>query len=511
MAEIDRVSIEERGVPGFQLMQKAGQAIARRLMATIEQSALFNARILCGRGNNGGDGFIIAAMLHAEGYAPRVALLAESDALSGDALTAFQNARNAGVAIAECQNADELDAWIDDGPVARLWVDAMLGTGASGEPRGVYGDAVRRMNQRRPRAVVAAVDNPTGVNADTGAVDGDAVMADIVYAIGLPKAGHVLPPGLDHCLSLETLDIGFPRDLIAAAESQAELLRPSLVDSWLPSRGRSAYKNSQGHVLIVAGSRGMSGAALLCARAALASGAGLITMACPASLLPLYAGGLHEAMTLPVAETGAGSFAERAFDDIFAQIERYDAVIVGPGLGRHKETLSLARRIFDQVELPLLIDGDGLAALTLDDFWTRRAPWVITPHPGEAAALKRCYNADVQSDRFRAAASLAHGPGAALLKGPCSVIAAGGLLWVNPTGNPAMASGGMGDALSGVIGALLGQGLEPGHAAAAGAYLHGLSADLLVEADAAEALSASQVIEGLNAARAQVRRRARDL
>lgn len=504
MAEIDRISIEERGASGQQLMNRAGESVARRILASVSSTQIFNSAILCGRGNNGGDGFVISRILQKEGYSPQVALLGRGGFLKGDAQKEYQRALECGVSVHECGSDADFDEYLRHVDSAQVWVDALLGTGASGAPRGLYAKAIQAMNARAKQVWTAAVDVCSGVDADSGAVEGEAVYADAVYTMGLPKVGHVLPPGLNYYKTLEILDIGFPADLLTAAESRAELLYASQIDAWMPPPGRSSHKGTKGRLLTIAGSRGMTGAALLCAKAAVNMGAGLLTAACPGSLLPLYANGVWEMMTLPVDENVSGAFSESAFDQI--DFARFDGVVVGPGLGRDSSTQALVKRICREVDKPVLFDGDGLFALTLDDLRSRSAPWVMTPHPGEAARLLACSTSDLQADRWGAAETLAVGGGVAVLKGPKTVIAqSGGAHWVNPTGNPAMASGGMGDTLAGMIGALLANGLAPKKAAACGAYLHGLAADIAVEGSGAESLAAGLVSDSIAAAVAAVR------
>ncbi len=504
MAEIDRISIEERGVPGRQLMNRAGESVARRILATVPSDQLFNLAIVCGRGNNGGDGFVIARVLHKEGFSPLTAVLGSGDSLKGDALHEYQRAKDSGVSIAECEDGAEFEAFLKSTKHSHVWVDALLGTGASGAPRGLFDKAVKAINARATRVWIAAVDVCSGVDADTGAVEGGAVHADVVYTMGLPKVGHVLPPGLDYYAHLEILDIGFPNDLLESAEHRALLLQANHVNDWLPAPERSAHKGSKGRLLIIAGSRGMTGAALLCANAAVKMGAGLITMACPESLLPIYAANVWETMTLPVAETDGGAFSQWAFKDI--DFSRFDSVVIGPGLGRDEDTQALVQQVCREVTAPVLFDGDALYALALDDLHARKAPWVITPHPGEAARLLKSSSSEVQADRWGAAAKLATGNGVAVLKGPKTVISKDDEpLLVNPTGNPAMASGGMGDTLAGMTGALLANRLAPQAAAACGAYLHGLAADLAAEKTGAESLAAGQIADAIPAALATVR------
>jgi len=310
---------------------------------------------------------------------------------------------------------------------------------------------------------------------------------------------------------LVVLAIGFPIDLLHSADSEAEWLTESLLHSWLPQRGGSAHKGSEGHLLVIAGSRGMTGAALMCASAAIQMGAGLVTTVCPQSLLPIYAGGVWEMLTLPVAETPEGSIALEAYEGIFGRENKYTAVVIGPGMGRHPSTAEFIRKVARQADLPILADGDALSALTPERLGERKAPWVATPHPGEMARLFGATVAEVQADRWGFARRLAASEtGVAVLKGAKTVIAAQGRpLYVNPTGSPAMASGGMGDVLAGMIGGLLARGLPPVEAAACGVYLHGLAADGLVHETGTEAARATEVMAGIPRAVAEVRRSVR--
>ncbi|MEW6236150.1 MAG: NAD(P)H-hydrate dehydratase [Candidatus Omnitrophota bacterium] len=508
MASIDRKAIDERGAPGLYLMERAGEGAAQGIFTALPPEKRRRAAILCGKGNNGGDGFVIARRLQEKGMAAAACLLSRGEELKGDARTNFLLAREAGIRIVECESSDSLKEFFQAEAGAEVWVDALLGTGSQGAPRGLIAEAIRELNNLPRKAFVASVDIASGVDADSGRVEGDAVYADATFTMGLPKVGHVVPPGLNYGKGLIILDIGLPSDLLRNADSEAELLTAALIDSWLPKRGRSAHKGSEGHILIIAGSRGMTGAALLCSKAAIRMGAGLATCVCPASLMPIYASGVWEMMTLPAPETDAGSLALEAFEWIFAEGKRYSAVVIGPGLGLHPSTQELARKVALEIDSPLLIDGDGLSALSQEILSARKHPWVVTPHPGEMGRLLGLSSAQVQADRWGCARRLASvSPhGTVLLKGPCTVIAQReGMMYVNPTGSPAMASGGMGDALAGTIGALLARGMNPMQAAAAGAFLHGLAADLFTQETGAETASAGQVIDRLQQAVSHVR------
>lgn len=507
MAAIDRSAIDTRGVSGLYLMERAGEGVANAMMVTLSPEQLRGTVVLCGRGNNGGDGFVIARRLARNGFNPLAALIGNPGDLKGDALTNYTILSEEGVPVFSCDSESELNQFTDRAGSALVWVDALLGTGARGAPRGLLAEAVSILNKASYRSTIVSVDISSGVEADTGRVEGEAVRADWVYTMGLPKVGHVVPPGNSFYKNLTILDIGFPADLLNDAESDALLLSSYDIDRWIPRREVSTHKGKEGHLLVIAGSRGMTGAALMCAKAAVATGAGLVTAVCPASLLPIYAAGVWEMMTLPVNETQTGAISEEAFQQILDSGVRYNAIALGPGLGRHPSTMALVKRILRDIDVPVLCDGDALFVLSADDFKQRKSPWVATPHSGEMARLFETDVPDIESNRWEYARRLSSGTrGAAVLKGPNSVIATGdGLLRVNSTGSPVMASGGMGDVLAGMISAFLAKGIHPGLAASAGVYLHGLSAEIAAKENHAEAVCATQVIANIQKALHRVR------
>lgn len=515
MAAVDRNAIEHRGVAGLYLMERAGEGVVQGLLSLFSPQVIKHTAIVCGKGNNGGDGFVVSRRLEQMGLSPFAALIGNPDELKGDALTQYRTAKEAGVSIYPCLNEEDLRRFFQQARESQIWIDALLGTGTRGAPRGPIQRAVQCFNRLPDEKWVISIDISSGVDADTGRVEGDAVEADWVFSVGLPKVGHALPPGLDYYRQLRILDIGFPADLLQEADSEAEWVTPGQVNAWLPRRRQNAHKGSEGHLLVFAGSRGMTGAALMCAQAAIRQGVGLLTAVCPASLLPIYACSVWEKLTLPAPESEAGSLTASALDSAWAQSRKYSAVVIGPGLSRHPDSLELVRRVVREVEVPVLIDGDGLAALTPDDLRERKYPWVVTPHPGEMAMLFQTSAAEVQANRWKYARLLAAAAqefvqgfvdGVVALKGAKTVIAQQDrLLLVNPTGGPYMASGGMGDVLAGMIGALLAKGIPPRQAAAAGVYLHGLAADTIAEETGAEAVSATETIGALQKAVGMIR------
>lgn len=493
MAAIDRVSIHERGIAGATLMQNAGEATANELFHSMPEF-LQNPLVWCGKGNNGGDGYVIANVLAKNGCHPTIVLLCSPNELQGDALYHFQRAHCAGINTVICKSESDIISTIQQSK-ASMHIDALLGTGAKGAPRGLIETAIIEINKQFGSKPIVAVDISSGVNADTGGVEGIALMADVVYTMGLPKVGHVLPPGLDYYKELKVLDIGFPVDLLDSAEAEAEWLTCHLINSWLPKRGISSHKGSEGHLLVIAGSRNMPGAAMMCVKSAVLSGSGLVTLACPESIHVIMTQQVWEKMTLPVSETNEGTFSIEAYNQIFQGNVPYTAIVIGPGLSRNESTMAFVRQVFEKIDLPILIDGDGLFALSLDDLKKKESAWVITPHPGEMARLFQTTSKVIQSNRWKYANDAVNGSsGVCVLKGPKTVISRkGDMLYINPTGNPAMASGGMGDILAGLTGGLMARGMEPLKAACSGAYIHGLAADVLVNETRAECICATDV------------------
>ena len=502
MAEIDRTTIDRCGVSGLFLMEQAGQCVVNHLLDTLSHEHLQRTAILCGKGNNGGDGLVLARLLSQKGYTPHVALLGNADELKGDARINYSRLLELGIPVHLCLDDEQVTNFFRFTENSLVWIDALLGIGARGAPRGTIATAIAELNQRSTHACLVSIDIPSGIDADTGHVEGVAVFADWVYTLGLPKLGCLLPPGLNHLRNLVVLDIGFPRDVLLHVDPPARLLTVREIDQWLPKRNPSAHKGSEGHLLILAGSKGMTGAALMSAKAAIQMGAGLVTAACPASLLPIYALGVWEMMTKPVPETEEGSFSEEAFPDLFPEASRWKAVVIGPGMGRHPSTQALIRKVVREVSLPLVIDGDSLAAVTKEDLHKRPWPWVATPHPGEMAQLFQIPVSEIQADRLAYAKRLAGcGTGVAVVKGAKTIVAhAKKIPWINPTGSSVMASGGMGDVLTGVIGAWLAKGIPAEFAAASGVFLHGLAAELIAEQTLSEAVTATQVISSLQLA-----------
>ena len=498
MRALDRWTIEH-GTPGHVLMERAGAGAARVLRERLRRPR-GPVVVVCGRGNNGGDGFVVARHLRRARVPVEVWLAARPEEVRGDAarmLAAWRRARGAVRGLATPADVEALARGLRR---AAAVVDALFGTGLNAPVAGVPAAAIEAINACG--APVLAVDIASGLSADTGAPLGAAVRATVTATFGYPKVGQLMYPGVEHTGLLAVVDIGIARDALAAVAPGTLLLESEEVGALLPPRPRDAHKGDFGHVLVIAGSRGKTGAALLAAQAAARSGAGLTTLAVPATLQAVLEAQVREAMTAALADTGDGAAALADGTAASALIAERGAVVCGPGLGQASGTRELIRHVVRQCTAPLVLDADGLNAVAgtrvLRD---RPGPTVITPHPGEMARLSGGDTARVQADRLGAARAFARAERVVVvLKGARTVIASPvGATAICPTGNPGMASGGTGDVLAGVIGALLAQGLAAYDAAALGVFAHGAAGDAVAARQGEVGLLASDLLTELPA------------
>lgn len=506
MAAIDRRTIDDLGIDGYTLMKRAGQAVVDELTSLSEHYPAERVVVLCGRGNNGGDGFVIARLLRARGIEVQCYLVATNpNAVTGAALEAKTDwEREGGVTTpltddAAAQNAAM--AWSD----AHIIIDALLGTGLSGDVRGVVRAAIDAVTNLR--VPVVAVDIPSGIDGDTGAVLGAAIHASLTVTFGLPKVGLMFHPGRQHTGTLVVADIGFPKGAVEAEAGRVFLTCEEHAREWMPIPAPDTYKGAQGTALIVAGSRGMTGAAALTAEAVLRVGGGLAYLAVPESLNDIFETMLREVITKPLPEVGKKRcLALRGLGALKAEAKHADVVAIGPGIGRHHETIDLVNRFIAQTDVPLIVDADALFALSKADSalfpFNRNAPVVLTPHYGELARLLHVETAAIVAnplhfartacERFRATV---------LLKGAPTVVSGlSGDDWVITTGNPGMATAGMGDVLTGVIAGLYGQLRDAEVATRLGAYVHGLAGDIAQDELGTHGMIAGDVLARLPAA-----------
>lgn len=478
--ELDRLSQAKYGIPSFLLMTRAGEAVARAVTRHWPDAIAGGVLVVAGKGSNGGDGLVAARKLHQGGEKVHVMLLARAADLAGDAAHAHSEYVAAGGEVIEFADADALkDA------DAEVVIDALLGTGLNAEVRGPMRAAIEAINGlNRP---IVSIDLPSGLSADTGAVMGAAVKSTITVTFGYPKYGHVSYPGAALCGELEVADIGFASAAVEEIAPPGRLIERAEATCLIAPRDVNTHKGTYGHSLIVAGGRGKSGAAILVARGALRSGAGLVTAAIPECIAPIVAGGQPELMTEPMPDRDGHFSATETISRLLALLEGKTALIAGPGIGMSEDSRDLIHWLINQAVAParpLLIDADGLNALALigpSILKSATGPVVLTPHPGEMARLLGTTNAAVNADRIGAARKLADLTGAhVLLKGARSVISnPSGSIRINSSGNPGMATGGMGDVLAGIVGALMGQGIAADAALTLGVYIHGFAADRL--------------------------------
>ncbi|WP_242342382.1 NAD(P)H-hydrate dehydratase [Anaeromyxobacter terrae] len=473
MRAIDRAAIDAFGVPSLALMDRAGRAVAEAARALAAPGGRFV--VVCGGGNNGGDGYVAARILRAAGRDARVLSLVAAARLTGDARATREEAERAGVPIDEAVELGGLDAGPGD-----VVVDAIFGTGLSRAPEGAFARAIERIDAARAAgARVVAVDVPSGLSADTGRPLGACVRADRTVTFAFQKRGLVLHPGPSFAGEVTVADIGIPAEAAARVPALCELLEADQARALLPPRRPDAHKGDAGRLLVVAGSPGKTGAAHLALTGALRGGAGLVTLASRAEALPLALFGRPEAMSTAVP--GAGPLGRADLQALLAAAKGMDALAIGPGIPRGDETGELLRALLERARLPAVLDADALNALTDDP--SRLAalgvPLVLTPHPGEMARLCGTTIDAVQADRIGVAAEKARLWRATIvLKGARTVVAdPEGPAAVIPTGNAGMATGGTGDVLAGLIGALLAGGLAPGAAARVGAWVHGRAGD----------------------------------
>ncbi len=515
MRDVDRWAIEQQGVAGLDLMERAGAGVARAVERLAPDSPV---TVVCGKGNNGGDGLVAARLLRACGRSVTVVCVAPPQELSGDAranldrLPGERPVRLSGVVW------DSADA-TGEGPSTALGaamlgpdaviVDAVLGTGFQGEPRGPAAEAIDAVNGAA--APVVSVDVPSGVAASTGVVAGTAVRATVTVTFHAAKPGLWIRPGKAHAGEVQTIDIGIPRGAPAAAT--VGLIAPSVLEV-LPRRHASSTKFTSGHVLVVGGSRGLTGAPRMAAEASMRAGAGYVTACVPASLQGvLVGGGAPEMMTRALPDVDGALTVEGAAEALAASA-RGGALALGPGLGRSAGAIAFARTLAGEANVPMVLDADGLNAHAgrLADLAARGAPTVLTPHAGELGRLLELDSSEVERERLRhVRAAAAQAAAVVVLKGDDTLIAApAGRVAVSPGASPALATAGTGDVLAGVIAALLAQGLDAFTAAVAGVWLHAEAGrEAARRQGAAEGVIASDVIAALPAARSAAARESR--
>ena len=501
MQQMDRRTIESFGLPGRVLMENAGRGATRFFFKQFTELENKRIGVIAGRGNNGGDGFVIARYLAQHGVAVQVFLLAASNRIKGDAAANLRLLKPLDIPFIEIPDESSFSAHQSVMADIDVWVDAILGTGLKSDVRGYFQIVIDFINAlKKP---VFAVDIPSGLNSDTGQICGTCIRASATATFGFAKTGHMIFPGAGYIGALEIVDIGIPPYIVKNVEPKQFLLTGNLIKSYLTPRVEVAHKGITGHLLVVAGSPGKTGAAMMTSMSALRAGAGLVTLAIGQSCNPIVESQMMEAMTEPLPENPDGALGEDAFDAIQKLIPGKKCLAIGPGLGQSSETRKLVRKIIAESQIPVVLDADGINNLTGEMQILKKAqvPIILTPHPGEMARFLDVTVGEIQQDRINCARNVAvdlniH----VVLKGARTVIAhPDGRVLINATGNAGMASGGMGDVLTGVIAGKIVQGLSPESAAHAGVYLHGAAADSLAESIGPYGYLAGEVMNAIPA------------
>ena len=496
MREADRFTTEEIGIPSLVLMENAGRQVVAAMEAAYESQLEGRVAVLCGRGNNGGDGFVVARTLLQRGIDTVVFVIAPVADVRGDARTNLDILGRLGVTVVEINDEQSWELHFSEISQCSLIVDAIFGTGLKNGLAGMLETVVADVNASD--IPIVAIDLPTGLSADTPHLVGDCIDASMTVTLAAPKLPLLLPPGEAHSGDVVIADIGIPYEVIDALEGpHIELLTPEQVRGTIAPRAADSHKGDFGRLLVIAGSRGKTGAAHLAAMGALRSGAGLVTVATPESCLPIVAAMAPEYMTEPLPETGDGSVAAAALDGILDLTQ--DIVVCGPGLGRTDDVRGFVQGLVDKATVPLVLDADAITVFADDPgslVGREERDVIITPHPGEMARLIGASIEDVQANRIEVASDFATTHRVyVVLKGHRTLIATPeGRVFINPTGNPGMATGGTGDVLAGMIGAWLAQLLDAEAACRLAVFLHGLAGDIAESAEGQVSMTATDLL-----------------
>ncbi len=494
--EIDRVTIEKYGVPGIVLMENAGRAVASVIRREFPDKD--NISVFCGGGNNGGDGFVTARHLINTGKKVTTYLLQNRNEYSGDARTNLNSLSKIS------KDIKRLKSSFSNYQESDLVVDSIFGTGLDREIKGPYRKIIERINSLKVPKV--AVDLPSGIDANKGTPLGSSVIADVTVTFVVPKLGISIYPGLDHCGKIYVAGITTPK--ILEDKILYELVTFKKCRSIIKKRPHDTHKGNYGHTLIVAGSSGKTGAAALCAHASVRSGSGLVTVGVPRSVLNSVDEKIIEAMSLGLRDDGSGFLSDVSLDQVVSEMSSKTSLAIGPGISVNQGTKDLLFKVLVESQVPVVADADAvnIIAENKDLLKKLKVPVILTPHPGEMARLMGMTTREVQLNRVKHAEEFAVSHKCyVVLKGARSVIATpDGCVFINPTGNPAMSSGGMGDVLTGVISGLISQKYSPLEACLLGTFVHGLSGDIEAEEKGPSGITATDVADSIPRALKQV-------
>jgi len=495
MKKIDKWSMRTFGIPGNILMENAGRGCVNVLEEYYNLEHL-KVLIICGKGNNGGDGFVIARHLQNRGSFVKIILAGKGRELKGDALLNYKLAKKAQIEIYETVDIKKAKT-IHNIFNPTVIVDALFGTGFKGAPRGIYQKLIRMINDTD--SFIFSIDIPSGVSGDDGQFDNTCVIADATATMCLPKRGNYLYPGREFCGDLYVIDIGVPYNLINKGFPQ--IIEFDEINRYIPLRPPDGNKGTFGNILIIAGSRGFTGAAAMAAMSALKVGAGLVRLAAPMGVMDVLESTSLEVVKVSLPQTDKETIGLAAVDTLLPHLEKSDVIVIGPGITTHKETAKFLFKLLPHISSPVVIDADAINIIAQDKKSLRkiRAPFILTPHPGEFSRLIKKNPQEINLRRIDLAPKWAKElDGVLILKGAPTVIASPeGEIYINPTGNSGLASAGSGDVLVGMVSGLLAQNRSLIEASVLGVFLHGLCAELAVEESNEYSLTAGDLINSI--------------
>lgn len=497
MKKVDAVAIEKYEIPGIVLMENAGSAVVqeiKRLDKTFD-----TIHIICGTGNNGGDGYVIARHLYNRNMKVIVYIVGKQTNIRGDALSNLDILKKLDIQLESINDNNSLMKLHRNIGHRDLIVDALFGTGLSTPVEGIYGDVIELINEKE--AFTLSVDIPSGIHGDTGAVLKTAVQADKTICISHPKLGNILYPGASYNGILKVKKIGIPKVIIDDMKIRTRLLMEDEVKDIIPKRIANSHKGMYGKANLISGSFGMSGAAILASKAAIRSGLGLLKLYIPESLNTVVTTSIPEAITVPLQEMRKGVIGINQIDRVISDSKESDVITIGPGCGNSMELLEMVKRLLSEVKAPMIIDADGLNALAknMELLEKSRDNIIVTPHPGEMARMTDMTIEEILDNPVEIAKNFAEKYRVVtILKGARTVIAVpDGDIYINVSGNSGMSTAGSGDVLTGIVTAMVAQGLSLVDAAKAGVYLHGLSGDIMAEIKGEHSLIAGDLVDGL--------------
>ncbi len=499
MSRMDKKTIEDFGIPGAVLMENAGRGATRILLSKFGNIQDKKIGIIAGSGNNGGDGFVIARYLAEKGIKVSVYILSYASKVKGDAALNLGLLSNLNVPVIEICDQKNFLQHKSAMLTSDIWVDAIFGTGLNSEITGFIKTIINFINNLgKP---VFAIDLPSGLHPDNGQPLGTCIKANVTATFGYAKTGHMAYPGIEYCGSIEIVDIGIPDHIAKEVLPSVHLLTPEKISSYYRPRNSNAHKGTTGHLLVIAGSRGKTGAAALTSEAAIRSGAGLVTLGIPESVNTILETLIAEIMTIPLPETKEGSLSKSAFNILNSTMRSINCIATGPGLGTCMQTVALTHKVLCESKSPVVIDAEALNIVSknINILTEIKVPTILTPHPKEMARLTGESIETIQNNRIKFAKDFAKKYNVHLiLKGVRTIIAhPNGEVYINPTGNPSMASGGMGDVLTGMIAGFITQGYSPVESSHMGVYLHGAIADILSIEKGPVGIVASDIISDI--------------